>query len=72
MVKLIKAIILSIVGIGIGIGLFQMLIIGLDRSARSECYKWQEQALQYRGFYLTKSEAEQCNEFNIKVEAPVL
>lgn len=49
-----------------------VLIQSADRSARSECLKWADMAKEYKGFYLTPAEAEQCSYYHIEINAPVL
>ena len=46
-------------------------IQGLDRSGKAECLKWADMAEQYPLFYLTPAEAEQCEHYQIPVNAPV-
>lgn len=42
-----------------------------DRVEKVECMKWQSQASEFVGFYLTKAQAEQCTHHNIIVNAEV-
>lgn len=38
---------------------------------RVACLKWQEEAHEYAGYYLTVGQKAQCDYFGIKVDAPV-
>lgn len=44
---------------------------GMDKQDRADCYKWQEYATEYPGFYLTQNEADQCAYWKIEVNAPI-
>lgn len=57
--------------LAIAIGFVFVLRVGLDRQDQADCYKWQAQAKEYPGFYLTKYQADQCRYWNIQVDAPV-
>lgn len=43
----------------------------LDRSEIVECKKWQSEASEYNGFYLTHWQSEQCRAHKITINAPV-
>ena len=43
------------------------LNIGMNRAERAECIRWQEQARQFAGFYLTSWQAAQCEHHGINV-----
>jgi len=43
----------------------------LDGQDQVQCYQWQQQATQFKGFYLTKDEAAQCAYWKIPVTAPI-
>lgn len=43
----------------------------LEDQAKGDCYKWQKYAEQYEGFYLTQSQADQCEAVKIQVNAPI-
>jgi len=43
------------------------LTYGLNKSEKLECLKWQKQATEIVGFYLTEAEAEQCRHHNIEI-----
>lgn len=62
------AVILGVIGFG-------LLVLGIatavDRSERAECLKWQGEARQYPGYYLTQWQAQQCAAQDIAVDAPV-
>lgn len=46
-------------------------ISGMDKSEVVECNKWQSQAVEYSGFYLTHWQADQCRAHNITINAPI-
>lgn len=63
-----------IVGILICTVLFALvvaLIHGLDKSEEVECYKLQDQSVEYPSFHLTKVEKQMCDFHGIKINAPV-
>lgn len=43
------------------------LNVGVNKAERAECYRWQEQARQFAGFYLTIWQAAQCEHHGINV-----
>ena len=43
----------------------------IERHEQFECYKWQAEANSYPNFYLTQWQAEQCQRWHIKIDAPV-
>ena len=45
--------------------------IGIPKMEKVECYKWQQMAKEYEGFYLKQWQAEQCQHYHIKVDAPI-
>ncbi len=45
--------------------------IGIEKQDRADCHKWQEQAKEIKEFYLTQSQRNQCDYWDIKVDAPV-
>lgn len=53
------------------IGIVIALRYSTIENDKADCYKWQEWAKEYPGFYLTKNEVKQCEYFGIQVEAPV-
>ena len=46
-------------------------VIGWNREERVECLTWQQQATQFKGFYLTHWQAEQCAAHDIVINAPI-
>lgn len=42
-----------------------------DRQEIGECHKWQTWATEYKDFYLTSWQSDQCAAHNITVDAPV-
>lgn len=62
------AIILAVLAAGIMIA---AAVYGAGKSDRVDCIKWQHEAQQYPGFYLTTWQKQQCDYWNIKVAAPV-
>ena len=53
------------------VGIVAAALVGLSRSEAVECFKWQRQAEQYPGFYLTEWQARQCAAKSIIISAPV-
>lgn len=47
------------------------LIVGIHRVEVAECLKWQAQAIVYPGFFLTESEAAQCEAHEIIINTPI-
>lgn len=66
--KAILATIGIVLFIGVGMWAFED---GTNKGEIVECKKWQSEAAQYSGFYLTKWEAEQCVAHNIIINAPI-
>lgn len=63
-----------IAGVILGLTAGAMLAIftiGLGSSEKNECVKWREQSKQYKEFYLTKWQKDQCDHYNISIDAPV-
>lgn len=52
-------------------GLVGAFVVGINRSEIVECNTWAAQAQQFKGFYLTHWQAEQCEAHHITVNAPV-
>lgn len=48
-----------------------LFMLSLSRSEKVECYKWQDQAKQYPGFYLTQWQAMQCEAHGFTIDVPV-
>jgi len=42
---------------------------GIDRDEQRECYQWQSEARDIRGYYLTAWQKEQCDHWKIRIEA---
>jgi len=71
----------AIIGGAIIVGSAILLSYGADNIDKQYCYGLQAQAEQYRnftwsedntgGFYITKLDKDQCDHFNIKINAPV-
>ncbi len=65
----------GIVGFAVACLIFAVILgvanISIEKSEKQECATWQDYAKEYQGFYLTKSESDQCNNWGIKVDAPV-
>lgn len=45
---------------------------GVNKTERAECLKWQSEARQFVGYYLTSWQAAQCSAHNIEVDAPIM
>lgn len=53
------------------LGFVCLAVVWLDRTETATCIKWQEQASEYPGFYLTQWQKQQCDYHGITIEAPV-
>lgn len=59
--KSLGSILLSILALtGVGVAFFFILSIGVNRSERAECIKWNEWAKDYPLYYSTQWQLEQC------------
>lgn len=67
-----EKILLIIGAVAFGATLLWALGHAMNQNDIAQCYRWQEQATQYKGFYLTKAEAAQCEYWKINIGAPVL
>lgn len=47
------------------------IVVGLARSEREECLRWQKDAKTLPGYYLTQWQKQQCDYHQITIEAPV-
>jgi len=55
------------------VAMFAFLIAtGVSRTERAECFKWQAEAKEYPGYYLTQWQSQQCLANGIEIDAPVL
>jgi hypothetical protein len=50
---------------GVIIIIFLIIAGGVKKQERAECLKWQVEAEQYQGYYLTDWQIEQCGAHNI-------
>ncbi len=66
-----KNIAITLIVIASVIGLIYAISIGLERTDRVDCYKWQRQSEQFVGFYLTEWQKAQCDYHGIEINAPV-
>lgn len=46
---------------------FFIVSIGVTKNEKNQCYKWQEQAKEYNGFFLLDWQKEQCEFLKINV-----
>jgi hypothetical protein len=53
--------IVAIIAIVLG---FAGLVYGLERQERYECAKWESQAKELKGFYLTDWQKSQCSQYD--------
>jgi len=64
-----------ILGLLAAIGFVSTIIFLADKSIQRaeevECVKWSEEADQYPSFYQAKWQVEQCNRYNITINAPI-
>lgn len=56
----------------IAAGFFYALSQGVSKSERAECLKWQSEARQFVGYYLTSWQAAQCAAHGVAIDAPIL
>ena len=61
-----------------GIVVFILLLVGLfifeygvERQEKAECLNWQDQALELPNFFLTGWQKQQCDRYQIEIDAPV-
>lgn len=66
--KVFEAIVLSLFVLFV---LAALLLMGFKKEEQVSCYKWQEQAGQYSGFYLLQWQKDQCDAHGIEINAPV-
>ncbi len=38
---------------------------------KNDCLKWQKEATEYQGYYLTKNQKAQCDYYSVEINAPV-
>lgn len=62
---------LALVAIGLWYMAFYALPESLTKTDRAECIKWQSWSIQYRDFYLTPAEADQCRAVGVPELAPI-
>ena len=67
MIKALQTAAAIAVGFALLVGFGYALNAGVNRAERAECIKWQEQARQFAGFYLTSWQAAQCEHHGINV-----
>jgi len=48
-----------------------LMLMGMKNEEKVSCHKWQTQATEYPGFYLTQWQKEQCDAHGIQINAPV-
>lgn len=55
------------------VGLVAMFIFehGVEKAEKAECLKWQDYAHQFESFYLTQAEKQQCDRYQVEIDAPV-
>lgn len=50
------------------IGLTSLVLpMGFNKQMRAECYTWKAQAEEYRGFYLTDWQKDQCDDMGVEI-----
>ena len=47
------------------------LMYGINKQEAVECNEWAMQATQFKGYYITQWQADQCADHHITVNAPV-
>lgn len=63
--------IITLTVIALTVLFFWAIGTGLDRQAKADCETWRNQAVQFRDFYLTQWQADQCKAVGVEVNAPV-
>jgi uncharacterized alpha/beta hydrolase family protein len=48
-----------------------LLLMGVKNEEKVNCHTWQIQAKEYPGFYLTQWQKDQCDHYDITIDAPV-
>jgi hypothetical protein len=62
-----KIINITLIAIIIGL-LIIFVVVGHDKQAKAECYKWQQQAETYPDFFLADWQQAQCDYHGILIE----
>ena len=60
-----------IVVLVVGIGAMFVFEHGVEKAEKAECLKWQSQALELPNFYLTGWQKQQCDRYQVDVDASV-
>lgn len=55
----------------LGAAFIAAIVIGLGRGETVECQQWRSDAKTLPGFYLTQWQKQQCDHYQINIEAPV-
>lgn len=45
---------------------------GVNKHERVECLRWQAEAREFSGYYLTSWQAEQCEAHGVAIDAPII
>lgn len=65
-----KIVVWTIAGMTVG-AFLAIFASGIGSSEKSECLKWQNEAKDIKGFYLTEWQKSQCDAHGVSVAAPV-
>ena len=66
-----KTLLTAIVVLVVGISAMFFFEYGVEKAEKAECLKWQDQSLEYPNFYLTAWQKQQCDRYQIEIDAPV-
>lgn len=64
-------IIVGLTIIAVAAALATAVTFGLNKSELNECQKWQQQAGAIQGFFITQWQKDQCDHYQIEINAPV-
>ena len=67
-IKNMKNIFYGLIIVGLFIACLYMLNIGISKTERNECLKWQRQSENIQGFYLIKWQVSQCENYKIEIK----
>ena len=66
-----KTLMTAIVVLVVSISAMFIFELGVERTEKAECLNWQDQALELPNFFLTGWQKQQCDRYQIEIDAPV-
>ena len=66
-----ETVVLGVIMVVLIVGLFIAVPAGLKKMERLECEKWQDEAVKYPAYFLASWQKEQCDTYDIQIDAPV-